>query len=302
MKETETQPTVVDKTNTTWYTQSMNYSFKDQVQQINKSGYQSAPRGLAVREIELAHMKLDPRFTIAHFENRPFNWKYFMGELSWYMIKDRDIDWINNFSSFWKNISENGMVNSNYGSLLFGEQLQWVKDALLKDPQTRQAISFVNQPRFQYEGNKDFVCTMYLNFWIRDNKLNMKVQMRSNDMFYGLTYDAPFFAFVMQTLWYWLREKNPQLELGTYHHCADNMHFYERHFELADKIANPYSEIGNPIFFLLRKPLFLINDGHYILTQKGTNFLQDVSNLVNSGEPFGQEESQEIINKYFYIQ
>jgi len=302
MNETNTMPTSAESIITQAQMHTMNSAFTTQVQAINSHGYHSAPRGLAVREIELAHMEIDPRFSVPSFPSRPFNWKYFMGELSWYMTKNGDIEWINHFSNFWKSIAEHGVANSNYGALLFGEQLQWVKDALTKDPQTRQAIAFVNQPRFQYEGNKDFVCTMYLNFWIRDNKLHMKVQMRSNDMFYGLTYDAPFFATLMQTMWYWLQESNPNLELGTYHHCADNMHFYERHFDLADAIAEESATPENPIFFLLREPLFYVNNGQYVISTAGTLFLLDVSQLVNSEQPFGQEESQEILNKYFYIQ
>jgi thymidylate synthase len=154
-----------------------------------------------------------------------------MGELAWYLKKDRKIEYINNFSSFWLNIvDEQGNINSNYGNLLFGKQLQWSFDSLVKDKNTRQAISFVSRPSVQYPGNKDFVCTIYLNFWIRDNKLHMKVQMRSNDIFYGLSYDAPFFAFVQQTMYLWLRDKYKELQLGNYYHCADNIHYYESIF------------------------------------------------------------------------
>ena len=30
---------------------------------------------------------------------------------------------------------------------------------------SRQAIMFFNQPKFQFKENKDFVCTMYANFF-----------------------------------------------------------------------------------------------------------------------------------------
>ena len=57
----------------------------------------------------------------------------------------------------------------------------------------------------------------------------MEVQMRSNDIFYGLTFDAPFFAFVHQHMYLWLKDTYPTLSLGTYTHFADNIHFYEQH-------------------------------------------------------------------------
>ena len=139
-------------------------------------------------------------------------------------------------------------INSNYGSLVIGEQLEWVINSLRSDKNTRQAIAFFNRPQFQFEGNKDFVCTMYANFFIRNNKLNMKVQMRSNDMFYGLTFDAPFFAFLHQSVYHCLLDLYTDLELGNYYHCADNMHFYEKHFNLAEKIIS--STAKNKVYAL----------------------------------------------------
>lgn len=281
-------------------TDTISAAMQAAVQRIQHDNVESTPRGMAVREIELATLPINPLFCIPHFESRPFNWRYFLGEISWYLTRDCNIEWINNFSNFWSSLSENGTINSNYGHILFGEQLQWAKDALLADPESRQAISFVNQPRYQYPGNKDFVCTMYLNFWIREDKLHMKVQMRSNDVFYGLTYDAPFFATIMQTMWYWLQPTYPALQLGTYHHCADNLHYYKRHFDLAAEIAQ--EELGNPLFCLLKEPLFNVNNGIYVLTPAGTRLLQEVSAEVHAPYDFNQERAKEIALNYFYIQ
>jgi len=273
---------------------------KELICQINSFGTESAPRGQKVRELELEMLRLDPHFSLMDFEDRPFNYKYFMGELGWYLLKDRNIDFINNFSSFWKNIAdEGGHINSNYGNLLFGDQLQWALDSLKKDKNTRQAVCFLNQPKFQYEGNKDFVCTMYLNFWIRDNKLNMKVQMRSNDIFFGLTYDAPFFSFVQQSMWYWLKDTYKDLELGTYYHCADNIHYYERHFELADKIVQ--EDEKSPLWFHLRSPLFFLKNGNMLPTVEGIRFMESLTELTKQ-ETITQEESRELLSQYFYIQ
>jgi thymidylate synthase len=280
---------------------SLNQQFHSLLTKFEIEGIESAPRGLAVKELELETLQISPNFPIPDFEARPFNWKYFMGELAWYLKKDRNIDYINNFSSFWKNIvDEQGNINSNYGNLLFGEQLQWALDSLEKDKNTRQAISFVSRPSVQYPGNKDFVCTIYLNFWIRDNKLNMKVQMRSNDIFYGLSYDAPFFAFVQQTMFKWLRDKYKDLLLGTYYHCADNIHYYERHFEIANSIKQ--EKVKDPFYFMLREPLFTLSNGTAILTQAGNDFINDVDQLINTNIKITQEQSKETLFKYFFIQ
>jgi len=280
---------------------SANNVVRNLLSDIQTKGTESAPRGLKVRELNLQTLEIDPFYPLMDFEARPFGFKYFMGEMAWYLTRDTNIEFISKFSSFWNNIADSGgNVNSNYGKILYGNQLQWALDSLKKDPNTRQAIAFVNQPKYQYEGNKDFVCTMYLNFWIRDNKLNMKVQMRSNDIFYGLSYDAPFFAFIQQSMWHWLRDTYPALEIGTYYHCADNIHYYERHFETAQAILDEGPK--TPLRFYSHKPLFALTRGIMVPTTTGHAFMEDVVNLLNSGEKITQESSKEIISKYFYIQ
>lgn len=279
---------------------SFNTLFKDLITDIKTKGQESKPRDLMVQELALGHIKLEPRKYFANFENRKFNFKYFAGELAWYMMRDCDVDYIGKFSGFWKNITNPGTneINSNYGALLFGDQLQWAKDSLSRDINTRQAIAFLNQPKYQFEGNKDFVCTMYLNFWIRDNKLYMKVQMRSNDIFYGLTFDAPFFGFVHQHMLLWLNETYPDLQLGEYHHLADNIHFYEQHFELADKIVseNPDLNHDNKFEMNLKQPMFVLNHGTMELTDFGKEYISEVNRLVEAESKM--QGYQDLLSKY----
>lgn len=280
--------------------QSLNSQVHKILRKIETDGLVSAPRGLQVKELELQTLTLEPTLIIAEFEARPMNWRYFLGELAWYLKKDCSIEYINHFSNFWKGIADTeGKIHSNYGYMLFGEQLQWSLNALRKDPNTRQAISFVSRPEVQYEGNKDFVCTMYLNFSIRANKLNMKVQMRSNDIFYGLTYDAPFFSFVQQTMHQWLKADYPTLGLGTYYHCADNIHYYERHFKIAQDIMS--EEINEPYSFQLNEPLFLLDNSEMILTVAGKSFIDEVDDLINNNKSINQQISYQILSQYFTI-
>ena len=277
---------------------SISKSVKSLLQKIDNLGEESAPRGQKVRELFVEKMEFDPRFPLMNFQSLEFNWRYFAGEIAWYAMKDRNIDFINNFSSFWKNIAdEDGLINSNYGSLLFDEQLLWAFNALKNDPNTRQAISFVNRPVFQYEGNKDFVCTMYLNFWIRDNRLHMKVQMRSNDIFYGLSYDAPFFATIQQQMYHWLKSDLPELQLGTYYHCADNIHYYERHFDLAEKIM---SESHSEIFFFLRRPLLNIVNGELVKSEHLIEYVNELRTLVKENK-HTNENCRQLIEKLYFI-
>ena len=290
------------------YNKTFSKVFRDTINDIENNEQESSPRGLKVKENLLATLPINPLYPIANFSDRTFNWKYFAGELAWYLKKDRDIEYINNFSSFWKNITNPGTneINSNYGSLVLNEQLEWVIESLIKDKNSRQAIAFFNRPQFQFEGNKDFVCTMYANFFIRNNKLHMKIQMRSNDIFYGLTFDAPFFSFLHQTVWLavWrervLNGEDEHLELGTYYHCADNIHFYERHFELADKIKNADNKFEEYSLKLRNAFIEYTKEGLQ-LTEAAKDFIDDVDFSIEGKVETDQEYYKELIEKYFYL-
>ena len=279
--------------------------FQELIQNINTHGDLSKPRDLEVKELLLANVRIDPTKPIANFEARSFNWKYFAGEMAWYLHRDTNIDYINKFSGFWKGITNPGTneINSNYGALVINDdQIGWVVDSLLADKNSRQAIMFFNQPKFQFEGNKDFVCTMYANFFIRSNRLHMKVQMRSNDVFYGLTFDAPFFSFLMQSVYLILKknEKYSDLTLGTYHHFADNIHYYERHFELADKIKNidpiTLQDNGSDTL-ILKKPLIDYENGSVFLTEAGIEF----TTRIDQTQGANGIDYKNILSDYFTI-
>ncbi len=282
----------------------MNFSkqFQKVIKNIEEIGDVSQPRDMKVKELQLTTLPIDSVSPFANFESRKFNWKYFAGELAWYLRKDRDVDYIGQFSGFWSTLTNpnSNEINSNYGSLLFNEQLEWVVDSLKADQNSRQAIAFLNQPKFQFEGNKDFVCTMYLNFFIRNNTLHMKVQMRSNDIFYGLTFDAPFFAFVHQHVFLWLRDTYPELQLGVYYHCADNTHFYERHFELADKILGEEIKDEDQSSMIIPEVFFTIEAGKMLLTEHGLSFIEKVNELIETEKPT-QQEFKNILNDFIGV-
>ena len=281
---------------------SFSNTFINIINHINETGTTSQPRDLKVKEAVLTDFVIDPKQPIANFPQRKFNWKYLAGELAWYLKQDRDVDYIGAFSNFWSHITNpnSNEINSNYGSLVFNaKQFGWVVDSLVADKNSRQAIMFFNQPKFQFEGNKDFVCTMYANFFIRNNALHMKIQMRSNDIFYGLTFDAPFFSFLQQSVYLKLKETYPDLELGMYYHYADNLHFYERHFDLASEIRFEEIKPAEEFTFILKEP-FLGYDGEKVfLTDTAITFIKEIDDSINDAEIGTKEDYKAILDKYF---
>lgn len=281
---------------------SFSNTFINIINHINETGTTSQPRDLKVKEAVLTDFVIDPKQPIANFPQRKFNWKYLAGELAWYLKQDRDVNYIGAFSNFWSHITNpnSNEINSNYGSLVFNaKQFGWVVDSLVADKNSRQAIMFFNQPKFQFEGNKDFVCTMYANFFIRNNALHMKIQMRSNDIFYGLTFDAPFFSFLQQSVYLKLKETYPDLELGMYYHYADNLHFYERHFDLASEIRFEEITPADEFTFILKEP-FLGYDGEKVfLTDTAIAFIKEIDDSIDDAEIGTKEDYKAILDKYF---
>jgi len=135
--------------------------------------------------------------------------------------------------------NKDGTVNSNYGYLANIEkwhgksQFAWCIDKLRDDINSRQALINYNQPRYKYEGNKDFVCTISQQFITRKGKLDSIVLMRSNDLIYGLTYDIVWFTGLQILL-----AEILDIAVGKYNHYAASLHVYQRHFKMLEDMAH----------------------------------------------------------------
>lgn len=202
--------------------------------------YVVSPHGNKTHELSNVALELtDPRCNFFTNPIRSPSVKYLTGELLWYFSGSDSIRFIRHYSKFWDAIANpDGTCNSAYGHLLFNEKNEygftewgWALYSLCSDRDTRQAIIRFNKPRFSYEGNLDFVCTLNGNFFIRNNALHFIVFMRSNDLRTGIQYDVPFFTLLQSVMWKQLLPYYPDLQLGTYTHFVNSIHLYEKDFE-----------------------------------------------------------------------
>lgn len=207
--------------------------------------YVTKPRDMTIKEnCDVAIVLEDPTSCLYTNQVRSSQFKYIAAEFLWYFMGRNDVAWISKYAKFWEHIQNpDGTVNSSYGNLLFTKknehglaQYEWALQSLIKDKDTRQAVLHFNLPVHQNFDNKDFVCTMYGIFQIRDNRLNFTVHMRSNDAILGLPTDIAFFATLQMQMLKHLKETYPTLELGTYTHIANSLHIYERHFDIVEKM------------------------------------------------------------------
>jgi len=222
----------------------------------NNAQYETRPRDLAVKEnLKVALEFSDPISSIYNNDRRSSQYKYIAAELLWYFLGRDDVEFISKYAGFWKAIqNEDGSINSSYGNLLFNKknrygttQYEWALNSLLKDKDTRQAVMHFNLPEHQHFDSKDFVCTMYGIFHIRDNKLLLNINMRSNDAILGTPTDIAFFTLLQQQMLNHLKYEYPNLTLGSYTHVTDSYHIYERHFDLVkDMIDLPFIPVSFP--------------------------------------------------------
>lgn len=218
---------------------------------IEAPEYSVSPRGMATNEItNVVHVVEDPYRCLYNNIRRGSQLKYIAGETVYYFSGRRDLSFIRRFASFWDELAnDDATINSAYGSLIFGDanesgltQWQWAVQSLMRDKDSRQAVMLFNRPRYQYYGNKDFICTLSGIFNIRQNKLHFTINMRSNDAILGTPADCVFFCLLQMQMLKVLRDNGySQLELGTFTHWANSYHVYEKHVDLVrEMIASQF--------------------------------------------------------------
>ena len=229
---------------------TLNASFKECLSELLEYGVETKPRGEKVKEIiNYSIVTDDPRNRVITFAERKTSMKYLLGEFIWYLSGSPNVQDINMYSKFWEAIAkEDGTVNSNYGTRIFGHSKlypfnQWnkAKELLHKDKDSRQAIIRINHADDYTYANHDVPCTLTLQFFIRNNALQLVVNMRSNDIWRGYCNDQFQFTMLQELMMLELREFYPDLQLGKYYHNAASMHIYEMHFEQAKKILTAES-------------------------------------------------------------
>ena len=216
---------------------------------LNNYEYKTAPRGLDIHECLNVGLYIEnPTLNLFKYEDKSLTLPtgYVKKEMCLYLLGSDDARDFSKASKFWDNIkTKQGKINSAYGNLIFNKSLEdgrsqfdWAFDSLKNDKDSRQSFMRYNNTSHQYDGNKDVPCTFIQGFHIRDNKLHTTVEMRSNDLIKGTTYDIPSFILFQRLMLLRLREVYPDLEMGSYTHFANSFHLYSTDFELVERRLN----------------------------------------------------------------
>ena len=161
--------------------------------------------------------------------NKERNWKedYAEAEWQWYLTGDPKISTLGEIYGkvppIWERMANNiGQVNSNYGyQWERNEQLDAIITKLRTEPTTRQACISIYDGKEIEKYYNDTPCTYAVQFTILNDRLDMCVTMRSNDLWFGFCNDQYCFSRLQEMV-----SKRLNIEPGVYYHFAHNMHLY----------------------------------------------------------------------------
>ena len=188
------------------------------------------------------------------------NEEYVEAEINWYKSGSTNINDIYKWPNYphdkappvaWQySANDHGEINSNYGHLIYSDkyygQYHMALDELLRNMDSRRATMIYTRPsiwtEFDENGKNDFICTNAVTYYLRNGAINAVVQMRSNDVVFGYKNDYAWQLHVLTNLVKdynacyldkaWDADYRKEMAVGTITWQVQNLHVYERHFNL----------------------------------------------------------------------
>lgn len=147
------------------------------------------------------------------------------------------------------------------------DQLHYVYYKLKSDPETRQAVMTLWNPMLdcfnrnlegdltgELKNSKDFPCSNWVTFLIRNDRLDCTFAIRSNDAIFGMTSINLYEFSVMQEI----IARKLGVGVGHFYYLANSLHIYEEHWRKAEEICcGAGRQWGD----------FLENDNPHLVTQ-----------------------------------
>lgn len=219
-----------------------------------------------------------PQERVLFDPKRDANPFFHLFEALWMLGGRNDIAFLEKFNSTIGQFSDDGeTLHGAYGHRwrehFAFDQIDGVIQALIEDPNTRRAVLSMWDPYIDpavaAAGGKDVPCNTQVYFNVRPNgELDMTVTNRSNDMVWGC-YGAN--AVHMSILHEYVSYCT-SLPMGAYYQVSNDLHIYERHFDL---LAVP-KDGGNPYGYLsVPQPLMTGQEDSAMFDMDVSAFLYD---------------------------
>jgi thymidylate synthase len=203
---------------------------------------QSSRCGNTMEVLHAAMSLVDPRQRWIASRAPAMNPAFALAEVIWIVNGRNDSALLNYFNPKLPQFAGKGQTyHGAYGYRLrshFGlDQLERAYQALSAKPDSRQVVMQIWDGVSDFPGDEgcprseDIPCNITALLKIRDGRLEWTQIMRSNDLVLGMPHNIVQFTSLQEIMAGWLG-----VGVGGYHHFADSLHLYDRHFPVSARI------------------------------------------------------------------
>lgn len=226
---------------------SMSEAWVTKLHEVRAYGEFSAPRGMPTRELRWDQFVIEDPLTFPmEVLGREFKDVIAILEatslVGQFSVPEQFTKRVKKFGDF----MDHGVFHGAYGTRVHG-RLGDLVTLLERDPDTRQAVLTIYDSRSDLGALKrDVPCTLSLHFMRKGRQLEMRVTMRSNDIWLGTPYDLQQFAILQASI-----AQALGLEPGVYVHAVGSLHLYDRNIESANAVMSfrsPAAQMGYPLW------------------------------------------------------
>ncbi len=209
-----------------------------------REGKESAPRGKKIKEqLNVSLHVREPRGNILVNQVRNLGYRAMVAEWLWIASGTDKLAPLLQYNKNYERFTDDGITL--YGA--YGPRIRKVwhdrVELLQRDRDTRQAVISIWSPDTRMD-TKDTPCTETLQFFIRQERLHLTVNMRSSDAWLGLPNDFYVFSQLQNEMGCEL-----DLDLGGLTMNLGSSHLYEENYGAAEQAVERMS-------ITLRSPLF----------------------------------------------
>ena len=226
--------------------------------------FKCAPRHYNIKELLNDGFIVDMDKPIITLPERKLNYNFMTGEAWWILDGRNDVKSLKQYMGVIERYSDDGIrFFGAYGPKIV-DQLSYCIKTLVKDRDSRQSCLTIWRQNPPY--SKDIPCTLSLQFFLREDRLYTVANMRSQDIWLGLPYDAFNFSAISFFMCLSLRDilKQPTLKLGELYINAASRHIYETNYQEARKVSK--APIPDHLDFSFNRALDNYKDPYYFIT------------------------------------
>lgn len=185
--------------------------------------------------------------------------RLFVAEQVWFIMGEKHTEWMRQFTKIWDDFAEeDGTVETAYGYRWrhhFGrDQLLELLAHLRMEPTSRQGVVMMWDPAsdgLTGRKKKNVPCPFTFTANIIDEKLNLHLIIRSNDMMLGNPHDVAGFALLQAIL-----AQELGVGVGKLTVSISHAHIYENHYEQVEDLLSRTEHSHNEIFCQLPENTF----------------------------------------------